>query len=241
VTRKYVFKINGYRPETLPFDRLLEYYQQLAKLFGNAEDIRLSEIFESSHASALRIEESATATVANRFAAYEAGNPPADMERARAALDRMLADDATSGSLENDRGDVVVQFAGKAETDERALEVVESGSIVGHLYSWTLNKTGVNIRIEMPGRKKINCNISTELALKIRQHLKEDVRLFGRGTWRRESGGWVPVAFSVNDFEPLEQVSLREAVQRLRSLDVTWPADPLAEITAMNEEPGRLQ
>lgn len=239
--RKYVFIIDGYRPETLPFDRLLEYYEQLAKLFGDAGGLRLAGIFDSSHGSALRIMDFAVAGVDKRFAAHAAGEPPADMERAHETLDKMLAEDATSGRLENDEGGVVLQFTGQPKPDERALEVADSGTIVGHLYSWTLQKKDVNIKVLLPNGKKLTCNAPTNIALGLRGHLKEDVRLFGRGTWRRESSGWAPVTFVVRDFEALDQVTLHDAVHRLRSLSVTWPDDPLAEIASMNKELGKLQ
>lgn len=239
--RKYVFVIRDFRPETLPFDRLIAYYQHLAKLFGDAGSVRLSEIFESSHGSALRIEEAAVGSVAARFDAYRAGNPPADMERAREAIDAMLAEDATSGQLEDESGVVVVPFVGRVEPEERVLEVTETGAVVGYLYSWMAQKDKVHIRLALPNGRKLQCVAPDDVALKLRPHLKEDVRVFGRGTWRRESNGWNPVTLAVYDFEPLVQASLRDAVQHLRSLDVSWPEDPLGEIAAMNEEPNRLQ
>ena len=55
-TRNYLFKIERFTPQTMPFGRLIEYYTQLNKLI-RTEALRLIEIKQSSHGTVLSIAE----------------------------------------------------------------------------------------------------------------------------------------------------------------------------------------
>lgn len=64
------------------------------------------------------------------------------------------------------------------------------------------------------------CTTSAQLASKLGAYLgSSPIRVFGTASWtRREAGGWELQRFVVEDFVPLEDKSLSEALAELESL-----------------------
>ena len=51
----YDFRIDVWRPETLPLKRLAEYASELAKLFGSSNDVHLMKIRRGSEEKELTV------------------------------------------------------------------------------------------------------------------------------------------------------------------------------------------
>jgi hypothetical protein len=58
---------------------------------------------------------------------------------------------------------------------------------------------------------------------------------------KAETGEWAIDDFVITDFAPVKRESLRAAVSRVRSFDINWPDDVLAEIMSLEEGNGTVQ
>lgn len=231
----FTFEIDGYTPQTIGFGRLVEYYHQLAKMLGDTDGVHLSEIFESSHGNAFQVD--AGLDMGKRLGAIQAGTAHADAIRAQRAIDAMLAEDGTSARIRDVSGAVIIPFPGRSEPPIAQLEVFDSGIVGGKLYRMLDKGDAVSVGLRELGGRKIMGSAPHKLAKRLRDYMFEDVRLYGRGRWRRdEQGSWIPKTLEFYEFDPVEPTSLREAVSALRAVEADWPEDALGELAKLNEQ-----
>ena len=75
------------------------------------------------------------------------------------------------------------------------------------------------------------CEANQEIGQQLKAFLLQRVKVSGSGMWyRRPNGQWALEAFTITDFAPVAEGGLRESVDRIRSIDIDWPDDPLALI-----------
>ena len=233
---KYTFWIKDKTPETMGLGRLVEYYQQLAALFGDPNAVHLIQVRKSSHGSELRVE---APDAKKRLWGLRDESAPTDALRARDRIDAMLADDCTSGHFADQEDNIVYLFSAKKVEEIAPVSIRDSGAISGELYYMNGGAKGVSVRIRMAGGRTVNATVSKELAKKMRPHLLEQVRVFGEATWSRDENGWLPSDFDIQRFTPLVKGSLRDAINQLREMDVEWRDDPLGFLADLNGENGK--
>ncbi len=238
----YTFKIEDFTPKSMPFGRLVEYYREIKKLLGVADNLHLVDLLESSHGSAFAIDRNHEAALVKRLMAINEGTAPKAAARAQSAINAMLREDGTSGAFFDCYNQNVITFPGKRLDDSIVLRIRDAASFTGELYHIAGTKGDAKIRICTENYGVVFCTTTRDIAKALRDFLFEDVKVSGRGTWTRsESGVWDIDEFSIADFAPIKRENLREAVDRLRTIEVTWPDDVLSDIRTVEEKNGFAQ
>lgn len=239
---EYKWELAGYTPATIPGARLVEYMQQLAKLFGHEASVHFVRIEEGSARVVGKVDRGVVAgKVYARVNEVRRGAGAADARAAFQAINTMLAEDDTAAALRRGSA-VILRFPGAKPAAERPIEVNDSGSVVGYLYSLAQVKGGYHARLRLDEGTMLQCAVSDEMARLMRQSLFEMVRVHGRGRWKRQADGeWKAVELTITDVTKLKDASLRAVVDQLRALDIEWPGDPLGQWAELNEGNGHIQ
>lgn len=235
----YTFKIDGFTPDSMPFGRLVEYYSEIKKLLGVAENLHLVDVVESSHGSAFKIDTSSESALTKRLMELAEGTAPQTATRARDAINQMLREDRTSASFYDSTGATVIPFPGKREVTSEQIRVRGAANFIGELYHIAGTKDDAKIRISTEAYGVVFCTTSKDIAKGLRDFLFDDVKVSGRGMWiKEESGKWDIDNFVITDFAPVKCESLRESVNRLRGMNIDWPDDPIGQIIKLEERNG---
>jgi hypothetical protein len=238
----YTFKIEDFTPKSMPFGRLVEYYREIKKMLGVADNLHLIDVLESSHGSAFAIDRNHETALVKRLVAINEGTAPKPAARAQSAINAMLKEDGTSGAFFDSHDQNVILFPGKRIDDSIVLRIRDAASFSGELYHIAGTKDDAKIRISTENYGVVFCTTTRDIAKALRDFLFEDVKVSGRGTWTRsENGTWDIDEFMIIDFAPVKRENLREAVDRLRAIDVKWPDDVLRDIRVLEEKNGYAQ
>lgn len=238
-TTTYTFKIDDFTPESMPFGRLVEYYAEIKKMLGAADNLHLVGVFESSHGSAFAIDRNCESQLVKRLIAINEGNAPKAAQRAQSAINAMLREDGTSGAFFDNQNRNVIQFPGKRSEDAVLYRARDAASFIGELYHISGGKDDVKARVSTDAYGVVFCTTTKELGRALRDFLFENVKVIGRGTWSRSSDGrWDVDDFTITDFAPVAKGGLRESVDRIRKTDISWPDDTLGFIREIEETNG---
>ena len=226
----------------MPFGRLIKYYVELEKIFGDHDGVHLVDIIESSHGSGFAVDRDYESQFERRIAQIRDRTAPKTALRAHDTINAMLREDKTSGSLADRRGGNVIEFPGSKVSDTSVFRIRDAATFTGELYHIAGTATDAKVRISTDAHGVVFCTTTKDIAKSLRDFLFESVRVSGRGTWVRAADGpWQIDDFTIADFAPVKKESLRAAVNRLRAMDIRWPDDPIGEIRLLNEEGGRIQ
>ena len=240
---EYRWVLEGFTPDTIPMNRLAEYMQQLAKLLGQEASVRFVRVEKNCVALVSKVDGGVAAgRVDARVSSVRRGDGPQDAMRAYQTLNGMVAQDDTSAALRKGSA-TVIRFPGIHVEPQEAIEIHDSGSVVAYLYMlYEAKDHGFHARFRMPSGGTLMCTVSGAIAIDLRKHLFETVKIFGRGLWRRDgTGKWEPTKFEIAEVVKIEDSSLRQVFEELRSLDIEWPDDPLQYIFDINSENGTIQ
>ncbi len=237
-TTQFTFRIQNFTPETMPFGRILEYYQNLANMLGESEKMRLLQVFESSHASEIKFDGAAASHVTKRLLELKAGTAPQGAINARNNIGAMLAEDSTNATFEDARGNNVVEFPIPKLDRVEPIRIRDTAAFVGELYHIAGNNQDARVRLNTDDYGVVYCTTTKALAKEMRDFLFDDIRVSGRGHWTKntQSGQWDIGSFTITDFTPVVTESLRDAVSRVRKLEIDWPDDPLGDLARINHE-----
>ena len=238
---EYTFKIDHLTPETMSFKRLVEYYDQLATMLGNADHLHLVSINTGSHATALQFDEEHVDRFNERMELLKKGTAPKKAMTAHGKIVKMLEEDETSGGIFDTDGNNVVPFPSKRSEAKISYKVRDFTSFSGKLYYVAESKESVNIRLKTKNHGNIFGTTTLDIGRKLKEFLLEDryVNISGRGLWTRDhDGNWTVSDFAITDFRPLKSGNLRDAIKEIQSLDIDWPDDPLASLKEIKDGNG---
>lgn len=252
--KTFLFKIEKRTPARMSFARLVEYMRQFAILLGETERVHFDEIVTGSTVIRARVEHEAIPTVNLRVRSASAGVAPNDAMFALGALDKMLANDNTSGSVRRiDRVDRTGPPAEQEETMIRLLGAERELPPVFGPISQPTTLDGVVIRVggrnqEVPVHIETRTGIESHcfatrvMAKQFGKRLFDgEFRFFGDGKWiRNEDGKWKLQRFTITRFEPLDESTLSDAIVSLRAVKGRdWSkADPWAELREIRGDDG---
>lgn len=242
-TKFYKFLINDSSPETMPLGRLVEYYDQLNRMLGADDGIHLVEIFKSSLGSSFAIDRNQETQVFKRLLEFKEDTAPKNAVKARDKINLLLDEDKTTGRLVSPLGENVIVFPGISEIrpEPKEIELRDTGSFVGELYQVVGKMSDgeedfVSIRINTDAGS-VPCKATKALARTLSNNMFDCVRVHGKGIWTRNpDGDWSVKSFDIHSFDLIEQKSLREAVDDLRSMDIEWVDDPLGHVKDLNSD-----
>jgi hypothetical protein len=223
----------------MPMARLAEYMAELARVLGEPSAVHFERLDTGSTILVHKVEREAVPKVTARVVAIRRGDAPSDAERAAKALNRLLRDDDAVGVLqEKTDGAVIIRFPGREIQEERFPSVKEVGTIDGVLTRLEGSDQTIHIGLEVAGRQVSGCYTDRETAKRLARHFFEPIRLFGRGSWSRDGDGvWTLRSFRIENFEPLSNSPLSEAIADLRGGASDWGRDAYAELDLIRHGP----
>lgn len=232
--REYRFVLGALAPRTLPMARLATYLDHLARVLGETEHVHFERLEIGSVSVVHRVDAEAVERVECRIQSIARGDVPVDARGSLKALKRCLATDGATGSLLSPNGDRILHLASSTSATQEVTAVKQFGTLDGVLIR--IGGKGTVVPVHLQAGKRIRqCEASRETAQKMAPHIYGNpLRVRGDGTWQRLAvGGWLLKRFRILDFREMENVSLVEAVGRLRRLGLEgWKQfeDPMEEI-----------
>lgn len=229
----FKLRITAYSPDTIPMNRLAEYMLQVAALMGSEAHVHFKGLKKGSTVLCVKVEQEDVPKVSERLAKANNPDAPADVLRSFKALNDLLRADGARATLKHGSAQII-KFPGcDRPVIQRIGPVKEAGQLEGTVISVGGKDSTKHIRMLGHGGEEYKLTTrSLELAKDLGNNLFSPVRVNGMGTWyRNEDGQWELENFIVQSCEPLEDISLVEAVAALRDIDgddwKTLP-DPLA-------------
>jgi hypothetical protein len=119
----YTFKIQDFTPASMPFARLVDYYQKLERMLGVADNIHLLSIVESSHGSQFAIERNHEYELIKRCGELREGTAPPAAMKAQEEVNKMLLEDGTSAAFLDPHSANVIDFPGKRVAERILLQI----------------------------------------------------------------------------------------------------------------------
>ncbi len=221
-TNQLIFRIDGFTPATLPATRLAQYLLDLNALFGSAEKVHFLRLGKGSAQIIQWAEEKALPAIRQRVTAAKMNkaNQPPEITAAYERLNSRLVEDNSVGQLRIGR-EKVLEFPGKGTEAERIIgPVTQNEYLDGQLVRVGGVDESIPVHLREDGKIYYCTTSDVATARKLGSYLYgQTIRVFGIAYWYREGNGkWRLDRFKVENFEPLEDVPLPEAVDRLRSI-----------------------
>ncbi len=216
----YDFRIDAWRPDTLPLKRLAEYAAELAKLFGSTESVHLMKVRLGSATPEIAVRKSAQAAVDRRLSLVGGMDAPSDLRSAFRNLNQLLREDGAQASLRHKQGAKIIEFPGCKTPLSQEIVVHEDGALDGIVIRVGGTDETVPIWLEGEGRKKLKCTATRAIARELAKHLfGECIRVNGKGKWRRgEDQAWTLEGFVIKSWGLLESEDIEALVTRLRAV-----------------------
>jgi hypothetical protein len=238
-----VFKIQAYTPETMPMERLAQYLLDLAIILGERQSVHFSRVEGGSTAPVVHVDWEALPKVMDRANAVKNNEGPEEAKKAKAALERRLADDNASGAelQRASTGARVLYFRGR---DERLTEPEygpfnQPGQLTGTVIVIGGKNDPVSVHLQ-DGERIYFCHAKRDVARQLARHMfGAPVRVRGVGRWfRNRDGTWEMRGFRIADFVELDPASLREVLNGMRAIKAGWRdiPDPIGFLRSANDE-----
>jgi hypothetical protein len=233
--QEFRFKIDAYYPETMPLERLAEYLKDLAVLFGEKDSVHLIRIEKSSTSPVVLVNREAVPKVRENLDSVVRKEATPERARAAESLDERLRKDNATGKVISPEGSNVIEFPGR----ELMLPPTygpfnQPGVIIGTPILVGGTDDTVPVHLEDQKGEVHNCLARRGVARDIAPYLFETViRADGIGRWTRlPSGEWAMKKFTIQHIRPLQDITLREGIRKLRALPGKWKEleDPLGEL-----------
>jgi hypothetical protein len=233
--------LEGRSPDQIPMARLAEYMQQLAAMLGDTENVHFARIEEGSTRLVAKLQPGPPAQrVQARVYAVRDRRAPADAMRAFHKINEMVGEDGGRARVTFGAG-VILRFPGNTRTAEKPFSLIDSATITGRLYALIEEPSGqLKARIRPRGSSTyVSCTADDRVGRQLRNYFLDAVRVQGSGIWSRsEDGAWSCQSLQIQEVHPVKDVSLREAINALRAIEVDWPDDPLADWAKLDEKGG---
>lgn len=232
--REYRFEIDAFTPASIPMSRLAEYVSDLAKMFGNNNNVHLLKIEGGSTVPVVMVEWEAEPKVRDRIKAIKNHEAPADAQQAARDIDRRLLQDNAKAVLIDPTGSKIFPFPGRENATKLEFGPVnQAGIFQGVPIKVGGENDPVPVHLE-DGKDKHIVLARRSLAKDIARHLFTSVvRVEGTGRWIRHTDGeWEMLSFYASSFKVVENADIRKNISELREVPGEWKKleDPLAEL-----------
>lgn len=237
----YDFRIDAWKPETLPMARLAEYLTKLAVLFGNKEHVHFSKVRKGSVIPEIYVDEHAVPKVNARLKLVGTPDAPDDIGLANREINRMLRNDNAIATLRFKGGAKIVEFPGRKTPLAEEAIVHQFGELDGVVIRIGGKDKSVPLHLQGENGVYYTCNTTREIARQLAPYLfGQTLRVAGRGKWRRtQEGVWELEDFDVKSFDILDDAKLEDVLQDMRAVqDSDWNSldDPQSKLQIMRGE-----
>lgn len=204
-------------------------------MLGEPGSVHFRRLETGSTVVVHRIEREAVPKVRARVSRVRQGDAPRDAVRAFKKINTLLRDDNAIGVLQDKAaGAVIVRFPGREVVTEKFASVRQQGTIDGMVMRVGGQDDTVPIWLEAEGKQIARCHTNRHIAKQLGAKLFEQVRLFGRGRWGRDSdGNWSLLEFKIENFEPLDDAPLTSALAALRAIPMEFGENAYRELGDM--------
>lgn len=231
----YDFRIDAWKPETLPMARLAEYLVKLSTMFGHKEHVHFMQVRKGSAIPEITVDHEVAPKVAARLRLVGTPEAPQELKRANQDVNRMLREDNASATLKIKRGASILVFPGKKTPLAEEVIVHEQGNLDGFVIRVGGKDDSVPVWIEGEGKVIYKCQTNRDIARQLAAHLFDrPVRVTGSGQWcRTPERKWELEDFKIKSYEILDDRPLEEIINNLRQIDGNlWNEmdDPQAEL-----------
>lgn len=231
----YDFRIDAWKPETLPMARLAEYLAKLSTMFGHKEHVHFLKVRKGSAIPEIAVDYEAAPKVEARLRLVGTPDAPQELERANQEVNRMLRVDNASATLKIKHGENVLVFPGKKTPLAEEVVVHEQGDLDGVVIRVGGKDDSVPVWIEGEGKVIYKCWANRDMARQLAAYLFDrPVRVTGSGEWcRTPERRWELVDFKIKSFEILDVSPLEKVINDLRQIEGNlWNEmdDPQAEL-----------
>ncbi len=219
---KFNFRITAFTPETIPMSRLAEYLAQYAALMGSNAHVHFNGLRKGSTVMCGRVERDDVPKVEQRLQLASRADAPPDLVRIRNTINAYLREDNAEGAIRRDGGAQIITFPGRKQPlPERIGPIKEAGQLEGEIVRvGGKDRTKHALLIGPGGEEYKLTTTSRDMAKELGKCLFTSVRVNGTGTWfRNEEFQWELDSFTVQDFEPLSERTLIEALDGLRQIE----------------------
>ena len=239
-TEEYRLKIEAYTPDTMPMERLAKYLSELAQMLGERTSVHFVRLDHGSTSIVHRIEREAIPKIRTRTAAVRRGIGPRDSVYAYRKINKMLREDnGTAIWREENTSEEILVFPGRNDAEEAVSGISQRGSIDGEVIRVGGFQKIVPIILKREEEELSGCWANRIVAKALARKLFEPVRLFGTGRWNRDDDGkWNLHIFRVENFTPLRDASLSEALSEIRAIGGEWGPGSLDEAIAIRGNGG---
>lgn len=215
-----IFRIANVTPERLSSAKLAQYLADLATLLGSQDHLHFSRVGKGSASLIHYADPSAIPRMRRRVDSIPNVGGEDDARTAYARINSRLAEDEANGYLKI--GNVkVLKFRGRQEEPQRIFgRIVQDEYLDGQLVRVGGLDETVPVHLREADRAPYFCSTDIETAKSLGPYLYgQTIRVFGTAHWIREgNGNWKLERFQVHRFKPLNDASLAEAVNELRSI-----------------------
>lgn len=224
------FVIPGYTPETIPLARLIEYLQQMSSVLGDPENIHLMAVKKGSVEPVLHAPKAVALQAKDRASRVQRGDGTRKQVDAYNRIRRMLRRDSRDigkPALLRSEQRVLLEIPAAPDDSGVLAGIRQASSIDGQLIRVGGAGEDAALQVQdLQGKIMSGFTAKRALAKDLAQLLWEPVRLSGIGLWERTAEGvWRLERMQVQSYERLEDEDASLVLERLRSLNVAWPAD----------------
>lgn len=233
----YEFKISGFTPETMPFDRLVDYFGKLRALFPKPNDVHLVGIKEGSVATAFAVEQGEQQRLRDHFQKLHAGKASRKASEVFEDISGMLHEDNATAVFLDREGAEVIAFSGREVTPETTILPRSGMNVRGYFRHLSEDGGVLKLRVATEDYGLVYADAPDHLRDLLKQYLFAHVELACDGVWiLGPDRVWKPREVEVHDVFLLQNKTLSEAVDRLREVEVNWPSDPIKVMRQIREE-----
>ncbi|WP_126665500.1 hypothetical protein [Croceibacterium ferulae] len=241
---EYVFRIDVFRPETLPMARLAEYLAALAKMIGHPEHTHFVGVEHGSAKLRTAVDAVDAPKVATRLNGVRVGDAPKEALAAKQQLEELLANDNAVGTLtEGDGIRVVVSFMGRNRPKPLTFPPFrEDAAIDGQLVSIGGRDNTAHATLQDGSLFHVGLTVRREMARDLARLLYGPMlRLHGNGRFERQSDGvWKMSDFRVERYEVLDERPIQSVLETVRAVQGNRLMDPdvYRDVTAFSQREG---
>lgn len=216
--KKLTLKLHDSSPERLSVKRLGKYLPHLADLLGETEHVHFQSVTDGSAMLNMTIEESHYPKVIAQVKRVQGGDGPKRSQRAYSALQILMNEDGTGGTILDDTELSVLAFHQQRD-DEKPLLVSKSDSVQGRLYKIGGKDATIPVRLEGLNGETLHCETTTAIAEQLSGYLFKQVRVSGHGQWARTAEGrWRLHKLTIESFAVLETTKAGAVIAKLQSI-----------------------
>ncbi|MFL6373343.1 MAG: hypothetical protein ACJ73D_01630 [Pyrinomonadaceae bacterium] len=224
---------------------LVAYLSDLAIIFGEEGNVHFDRLEDGCTMPVIRVDREATPKVRTRIRSVKLRIGPPEAIEAWKRVDERLRKDNSDGYILAPGDKKVLIFPGIRQRRMPEFGPVTQPDVLeGVPIKVGGEKDWVPVHLEDRNGEITICHAKRNMAKDMARHLfTTTIRVEGNGRWLRSSEGeWELIHFSAYNFKPISDRTLREDIDRLRSIEGEWKSheDPLHELEIIRHE-GEIQ